>query len=86
MKQSTQLPCRMHARHGTGGSHFIHEIIGSHLALLTIDDRPPLANQLFDRVPRFNTIAAKYRQIASIANDVRAKVNSGQQLRQVYLK
>lgn len=44
------------------------------------DDRPPLANQLFDRRPRFNSIAAKYRQFAAIANDVRRKVDSGQQL------
>jgi hypothetical protein len=47
------------------------------------DDRPPLANQLFDRRPRSDVIAAKYRQIASIANDVRAKVKAGQQLEAV---
>jgi hypothetical protein len=43
--------------------------------------RPPLAKELFDR--RFASVASRYRQIAAIANDIRRKVDYGENIEAV---
>jgi len=45
------------------------------------DDRPPLARELFDQ--RFAKIAARYRRIAPITNDIRRRVADGENIETV---
>src|ERR1019366_2184605 len=45
------------------------------------DDRPPLAKELFDQ--RFAKIAARYRRIAPITNDIRRRVADGENIETV---
>ncbi len=47
------------------------------------EERPPLANELFDTRSRFNSVLARYRPLAAIATELRARVSSGENLESV---
>ena len=47
------------------------------------EERPPLADELFDTRSRFNSILAKYRPLAAIATELRERVSSGENLESV---
>jgi ABC-type transporter Mla subunit MlaD len=48
-----------------------------------VNNRPPLANQLFDQRPVFLQIASNYHQITAIATELRSRISSNENLESV---